>query len=132
MDFQLSDEYKLLQRTVRRFAENEIMPLASVDKRGHRFPREIIAKMGKLGFFGAPYLKSMVVTTWGSFAHVVACEEVARESCSIGVAFNTQAMGTARTILEFGTEGQRKLDICRSLSAPNGLAAWQSRIVTTS
>ena len=54
MDFELSEEHKVLQRTVREFAEKEIMPVATADERAHRFQRDIVTKMGRLGFFGCP------------------------------------------------------------------------------
>jgi len=54
MDFELSEEHKVLQRTVREFAEKEIMPVATADERARRFQRDIVTKMGGLGFFGCP------------------------------------------------------------------------------
>ena len=54
MDFELSEEHKVLQRTVREFAEKEIMPVVTADERARRFQRDIVTKMGGLGFFGCP------------------------------------------------------------------------------
>ena len=42
MDFDLSEEQKMIQETIRKFAKEEIAPVASEnDKKGH-FPREIL------------------------------------------------------------------------------------------
>jgi len=116
-DFELSEEPRLLQRAVRDFAEKEIMPFASADERARRFPRETILRMGKLGFFGCPIPEKYGGSDMGFLAHVIACEETARASCSVGVAFQTQTMGTSRTILEFGTEEQKTKYIPMLISA---------------
>ena len=48
MDFDLSEEQKMIQETIRKFAKEEIAPVASEnDKKGH-FPREIFTKMAEL------------------------------------------------------------------------------------
>ena len=52
MNLELNEEQKLLQRTVREFAENEVKPLArEIDETGH-FPRETFRKAAELGLTG--------------------------------------------------------------------------------
>ena len=46
MDFDLSDEQLLLQRTVRDFAREEVAPVAEELDRTKSFPYEIVAKLG--------------------------------------------------------------------------------------
>ena len=117
MDFELTEEHKAIQRAVREFAEKEIMPIASVDERSRRFQREIVAKMGQLGFFGCPIPEEYGGNNMGFVAHTIVCEEIARASCSLGVLFNTQTMGTSRAILEFGTDEQKRNYMPRLVSA---------------
>lgn len=117
MDFELSEEHKLLQRTAREFAEKEIMPGASADERARKFQRDIVTRMGGLGFFGCPIPEGYGGNNMGFVAHVILCEEIARASCSLGVLFNMQTMGTSRAILEFGTEEQKRKYIPRLVSA---------------
>ncbi|HEX2658961.1 MAG TPA: acyl-CoA dehydrogenase family protein, partial [Polyangia bacterium] len=52
MDLDLSPEQLLIQKTARDFATREVLPHAAAIDRDHRFPAEIIAKMGKLGLMG--------------------------------------------------------------------------------
>ena len=52
MNFNLSEEQRLLQEMIRDFVENEVKPLAAEIDREHRFPRETIEKMGPLGLLG--------------------------------------------------------------------------------
>ncbi len=46
MDFELSDEHRLIQSTVRDFAVQEVAPVAEELDREKRFPYEIVAKLG--------------------------------------------------------------------------------------
>jgi len=50
MDFHLDDELGILQQTARRFAEEEIMPVAAEHDRKAEFPRSVIKKAWDLGF----------------------------------------------------------------------------------
>ena len=52
MDFNLSEEHKLIRETVRDFAEREVKPLAKdLDEKGE-FSIELTKKIGELGLFG--------------------------------------------------------------------------------
>ncbi len=42
----------MVQNTAREFTNNEIKPVASLNDREHRFPEDIINKLGELGFMG--------------------------------------------------------------------------------
>ena len=54
MDFDLSDEQRLLRDTVRDFARQEVAPVAAELDREKRFPYELVAKLGELGLMGIP------------------------------------------------------------------------------
>lgn len=117
MDFELRDELKALQQTVREFCRKEIAPVVSADEKSHRFQRAIIQKMGELGFFGCPIPEKYGGNGMGYLAHAITCEEVAKVSGSLRAAFNMQTMLTARTILKFGNEEQRETLIPKILRA---------------
>jgi alkylation response protein AidB-like acyl-CoA dehydrogenase len=55
MDFDLSDDHRLIQSTVRDFARNEVAPVAEDLDREKRFPYEIVRKLGDLGLMGIPF-----------------------------------------------------------------------------
>jgi short-chain 2-methylacyl-CoA dehydrogenase len=55
MHFDLSDEHRLLQESVRDFARQQIAPLAEELDREKRFPIEIVRSMGELGWMGIPF-----------------------------------------------------------------------------
>jgi glutaryl-CoA dehydrogenase (non-decarboxylating) len=116
-DYEISDEYQLLRNTVKEFAEKEIIPLVSIDERNRRFRREIVMKMGRLGFLGCPIPETYGGSGTGFMAHTIVSEEIGRASCSVGVALNTQTMGTARTIYDYGSDQQKVKYIPKLISA---------------
>jgi len=117
IDYGLSDEYQLLRNTVKDFAEKEIIPQASIDERNRQFQREIVIKMGKLGFLGCPIPETYGGSGTGFMAHAIVSEEIGRASCSVGVSLNTQTMGTARTIYDYGSAQQKAKYITKLISA---------------
>ena len=54
MDFQLSDEQRLIAETAREFADKEILPRVRENDRAGRFDRELARKIGEVGYLGAP------------------------------------------------------------------------------
>ncbi len=52
MNFQLNDEQRMLQEMIRDFVDKEVKPRAAEIDREHKFPQEIINKMGPLGLLG--------------------------------------------------------------------------------
>lgn len=113
----LSDEVQALRDMARKFARVEILPRVAEDEKNHSFQKDIITKMGELGFFGCPLPEEYGGSNLGFLAHAVVTEEIARVSGSIRAAFNMQTMGTAREIFQFGTELQKKKYISRLVSA---------------
>ncbi len=52
MDFQLSDEQRLISETAREFADKEIIPRVTENDRAARLDRELASKLGEVGFLG--------------------------------------------------------------------------------
>ena len=117
MDFGLPEELETMREMARDFAKKEILPRISEDEKNHRFQREIVNKMGKLGFFGCPIPEEYGGVNSGYLAHAILCEEIARVSGSLRAAFNMQTMGTALEIYTFGNEEQKKKYIEKLVSA---------------
>ncbi len=117
MDFRIPEELKKMQEMVRDFAQKEILPKISEDEKNHRFQREIVSKMGGLGFFGCPIPEEYGGSNTGYLAHTLLCEEISRISGSLRAPFNMQTMGTALEILTFGNEEQKKKYIEKLVSA---------------
>ena len=52
MDFSLTDEQRAIQETAREFARREVDPIVDEIDESQKFPREVMAKAGELGFLG--------------------------------------------------------------------------------
>ena len=107
MDFDLSEELLAIQAAAREFAEKEVAPTVDEDDREHRFRKDLVRKMGELGFFGCVVPEEYGGTDTGFVSLVVITEEIARIHSSLRVAINMQ-IGPARALLEFGSEELKK------------------------
>ncbi|MDY6856211.1 MAG: acyl-CoA dehydrogenase family protein [Thermodesulfobacteriota bacterium] len=108
MDFFLTEEQKGVQRLARDFAEREIMPKVSMDDHAHRFQDEIVKKMADYGFFGSVFPENYGGSNLGFVAHAILVEEICRAESSLRHFFNMQALTCPLTILNWGTQDQKK------------------------
>ncbi|MEX0803434.1 MAG: glutaryl-CoA dehydrogenase Acd [Candidatus Binatia bacterium] len=107
MDFELPEELAEVQKLARDFSEKEIAPTAAKDDREHAFRKDLVNKMGELGFYGCLIPEQYGGNSLGFLAHTLISEEIARAHSAIRVYLNMQA-GPAVTIYEFGNEEQKK------------------------
>jgi glutaryl-CoA dehydrogenase (non-decarboxylating) len=107
MDFELSEELTAVRDLAREFAEKEIAPTAAKDDREHIFRKDLLVKMGELGFFGSVIPENYGGNGLGFLAMVLITEEVARVHSAVRVAINMQ-IGPALALLQFGNEEQKK------------------------
>lgn len=107
MDFELTDEQKMIQEMVRNFAQKEVKPLAKeLDEMG-RFPWELVKRMGELGLMGM-----MVSDTYGgagmdTISYVIAMEELAAACASTAVIATVNNSLVCDPLERFGTEEQK-------------------------
>ncbi|HYY24433.1 MAG TPA: glutaryl-CoA dehydrogenase Acd [Candidatus Udaeobacter sp.] len=107
MDFELSEELIAVRDLAREFAEKEIAPTAAKDDKEHAFRKDLVKKMGELGFYGAVIPESYGGSGLGFLAMVLITEEIARAHSAMRVAINMQ-IGPALALLQFGTEEQKQ------------------------
>lgn len=117
MDFTLNEELLAMKEAARDFTQKEIVPYADQWDEEHYYPVEVIRKMAELGFFGCPIPEEYGGINIGFLPQTIITEEVSRGSSSLRVAFNTQCLGTALSILRHGTEEQKKKWIPDLISA---------------
>lgn len=108
MDFALSDDHRLLRQTVREFADTEIAPIAEEIDRDRRFPYEVIARMGELGWMGIPFPEEYGGAGGDTLAYAIACEELGRVDGSIAVTMAAHSSLGVGLIDQFGTEEQKR------------------------
>ena len=117
MRFSLSEELQMLKETARDFTLNEIVPYADKWDEEHYYPRDLLNKMGELGFFGCVIPEEYGGNEMGFLAQTILTEEIARGSSSIRVAINMQTLGTALAILRHGSDEQKQKYIPGLVSA---------------
>jgi glutaryl-CoA dehydrogenase (non-decarboxylating) len=108
MILELTEEQRIVQEQVRRFAEREIRPTLEEDERQRRFRPERVRQMGGLGFFGCAVSEHYGGNGMGFLESVLMTEQIARVSPSWRLPFNMQNLGPAVTVQQFGTEEQKQ------------------------
>ena len=107
MDFELSEELQAVRELAREFAEKEMGPTAAKDDKEAAFRKDLVKKMGELGFYGSVIPEEYGGSGLGFLAMVLITEEIARVHSAMRVAINMQ-MGPSLVLLQFGTEEQKK------------------------
>ena len=116
MNFDLPEEHNVLRETVRRFALKEIYPYVREWERDEYFPREVITKMGDLGFFGAAFPEKYGGTEMGFLANAIVAEEIARVALGVASSCNMQSGTCPMTILNWGTDNQKEKYLSRIIN----------------
>jgi len=108
LHLQLTEEQKMLQQTVREFANSEVKPLArELDETGH-FPRETFRKAAELGLTGIACPEEYGGAGFDHISYAIAIEEISRACASTGVILSVQNSLYCDPIYRFGTEEQKK------------------------
>ena len=108
MDLELTEEQKLLQRTVREFAEAEVKPLAKeLDETG-RFPRETFRKAAELGLTAVAIPEECGGAGMDHISYAIVIEEISRACASTGVILSVQNSLYCDPVYRFGTAEQKK------------------------
>ncbi len=108
MDFDLGDEHRLIQRTVRDFATQEVAPVAEELDREKRFPYEIVAKLGELGLMGIPFPQEYGGGGGDSLAYALAVEELTRVDSSVAITLCAHTSLGTQPVYLFGSEEQKR------------------------
>jgi alkylation response protein AidB-like acyl-CoA dehydrogenase len=107
MDFDLTDEQKLIRETVREFAEREIKPVArELDEKGE-FSYELTKRMGDLGLFGMTLPEKYGGQGLDTLSYIIAVEELARVDGSHAATLAAHNSLGISPIFEYGTEEQK-------------------------
>lgn len=142
MNFELNEDLLAIKKVARDFAVKEIQPTVDEDDKAHRFRRDLVKKMGELGFFGCVIPEEYGGNEMGFLAITLIAEEIARVHSSMRLPFNMQALGPALTILKFGSEELKRKYIpglveadlmgCFAITEPNAgsdVASMKTRAV---
>ncbi len=107
MDFELSDEQRLLREVVRDFARREVAPVAAELDRTKAFPYEIVARLGELGLMGIPFPSDYGGGGGDTLSYALAIEELARVDSSVAITVAAHTSLGTMPIHLWGTAEQK-------------------------
>jgi alkylation response protein AidB-like acyl-CoA dehydrogenase len=113
MNFEITEEHKLIQKTARDFAINELQPEVLKRDEGKIWPKEAVSKMSDLGFLGI-----MVDPKYGgggmdTIAYTIAMEEIARVDPAASVIMSVNNSLVCSLLSYFGNDFQKEKYLTR-------------------
>ena len=108
MDFQLTDEQRMIRDAARELAEREIKPHAQEIDETREFPRENVRRLGENGFMGMCVDPDYGGAGLDFLSYILALEEVCAACAATGVIMSVQNSLVCGPIERFGTEDQKR------------------------
>jgi isovaleryl-CoA dehydrogenase len=108
LEFDLGEMADTIRESTQRFATDRIMPLAAEIDRDDRFPIELWPQMGELGLHGITVEEEWGGLGLGYLEHVVAQEEVARASASVGLSYGAHSNLCVNQIRRWANDEQKR------------------------
>ncbi len=107
MDFDLTDEQRLIKQTAREFTDNELIERTRENARNHHFDLDLVKKIADQGYLGA-----IVPSEYGGagldyLSYGLIVEEIGRGDSAIRTVISVQTSLVCSAILKWGTEEQK-------------------------
>lgn len=106
-DFGLGDTIDEVRRQSRRFAREEIAPIAAEIDRTNEFPRQLWPRLGEQGLLGITVPERWGGADLGYLAHVIVMEEISRASASVGLSYGAHSNLCVNQLRLNGSDAQR-------------------------
>ncbi|WP_280585580.1 acyl-CoA dehydrogenase family protein [Halorubrum sp. Boch-26] len=107
MEFQLTDEQKQLREEVRKFADEEIRPVATEYDVEEEYPYEVMEKAADMGLLAPHVPVEYGGVGYSSLENAILTEELFAADPGIGLSVSSAGFG-AEALMEFGTEAQKE------------------------
>lgn len=108
MNFELSQDHKVLQESVRDFVNKEIKPFAMKTDEEHMIPDALVRKMGEMGYLGSYLPEEYGGAGLDMLSYAIVIEEVSKACGSSGVLISAHTSLASGPIDTFGTEEQKR------------------------
>src|SRR6476660_7063630 len=108
MDFDLSDEQKLIRETARDFTDNEIVPRGRENDRNHHFDLELVGKIADQGYLGAIVPREYGGAGLDYITYGLIVEEIGRVDSAMRTVISVQTSLVCSSILKWATEEQKQ------------------------
>jgi len=123
LDFQLSEEQLHLKKSIREFAEREVLPhVMKWDEHG-QFPIDVVKELGKMGVMGMIFPTEYGGAGLGYVEYVIAIEELSRVDGSVGIIVAAHNSLCSNHIYLAGNAEQKKKYIPK-LATGEHIGAW--------
>jgi butyryl-CoA dehydrogenase len=108
MDFDLTDEQRLIKETARDFTDNELIDRTRENARNHHFDLELVAKIAEQGYLGAIVPQEYGGAGLDYISYGLIVEEIGRGDSSIRTVISVQTSLVCSAILKWGDEEQKR------------------------
>lgn len=123
MNFQLTEDQKMIRDSVREFAQRRILPNRMIWDEDQIFPREVFREMGEIGLMGMLVPEEYGGAGLGYIEYKTAIEEVASICGSVGLSMAAHNSLCTGHILQFGSKDQKKKYLPK-LASGEWIGAW--------
>ncbi len=123
MDFALTSEQRAIAETAREFARREVDPIVDEIDESQRFPSEVMAKAGELGFLGIIFPEEYGGAGLGYVEYVLVVTELSKVDPSVGISVAAHNSLCSNHIYKFGNEEQKKRWLV-PLASGKKIGAW--------
>ena len=107
IDFELTDEQRLIQETARDFTDREIIPVARENDRNEHFDTELVKKLGDMGYLGPIVAEEYGGRGLDYRTYALIVEEIGRGDSSARTVVSVQTSLVCSSIQRWGTEEQK-------------------------
>jgi glutaryl-CoA dehydrogenase (non-decarboxylating) len=108
VDFELSEEQRLIQDTVRAFVDERVLPVAVENDMAHRLDMSLIEGMAELGILGIVIPEEYGGAGLDFVAEALACEEIERGEAAFRTLISVHVGLNSLTLLRYATEEQKQ------------------------
>jgi len=108
LEFDLGEMADAIRETTQRFASDKIAPIAAEIDEKDEFPKDLWPQMGELGLHGITVEEEYGGLGLGYLEHVIAQEEIARASASVGLSYGAHSNLCVNQIRRWGNEEQKQ------------------------
>ena len=108
MDFELTDEQRLIQDTVRAFVDERVLPVAIQNDIDHKLDMELIEGMAELGILGIVVPEEYGGAGLDYVAEALACEEIERGEAAFRTLISVHVGLNSLSLLKYGSEAQKQ------------------------
>jgi len=108
MDFELTDEQRLVRETARAFSDNEIVERARENDRNEHFDLELVSKIADQGYLGAIVPREYGGAGLDYLTYGIVVEEIGRGCSAMRTVISVQTSLVCSSLLRWGTEEQKQ------------------------